>query len=288
MTAAKLPPTVDPKGRCGTNAGYLAHKARGESACQLCKDAVAADKRRRNEKDGGASARANSNRWNERNREAAAAKVQAWRDADPERARDANRRGSAKRRADPEKNARDKASAARTIQGYKDRTLDAVAADKARHHPDGLKRCGNKLGTSKRGCNEWLPVADFHNDMSNADGLDQLCKECRLSQTTGMPHWRVLVPLWEARGIDPTVCFYSGLPVQLGVRARDHVNPRERGGVNDWWNLVPCHPTVNSAKSDREPWAWVAANYPDALPRLRELFNPDYSPIIPIALEATA
>lgn len=35
-------PTRDKKGRCGTNAGYAAHRRRGEQACQKCKNARAA------------------------------------------------------------------------------------------------------------------------------------------------------------------------------------------------------------------------------------------------------
>jgi len=35
----KSPPTTDPRGRCGTRAGYAAHLRRGERACTACKQA---------------------------------------------------------------------------------------------------------------------------------------------------------------------------------------------------------------------------------------------------------
>lgn len=45
------PPTPDPKGRCGTRAGYAAHHRRGERACEDCKRANSAlEHQRRAEK----------------------------------------------------------------------------------------------------------------------------------------------------------------------------------------------------------------------------------------------
>lgn len=42
---AKARPTKDPKGRCGTTAGYSAHGRRGERPCGACRDAKAAKAR---------------------------------------------------------------------------------------------------------------------------------------------------------------------------------------------------------------------------------------------------
>lgn len=39
MRTTKKKPTTDPKGRCGSRAGYAAHGRRGESACAACKAA---------------------------------------------------------------------------------------------------------------------------------------------------------------------------------------------------------------------------------------------------------
>lgn len=36
MSANTKPPTTDPRGRCGTSAGYQAHRRRGEKACEAC------------------------------------------------------------------------------------------------------------------------------------------------------------------------------------------------------------------------------------------------------------
>lgn len=39
MSENKKAPTTDPRGRCGTTAGYQAHRRRGERACKACLDA---------------------------------------------------------------------------------------------------------------------------------------------------------------------------------------------------------------------------------------------------------
>lgn len=39
MSANKKAPTNDPKGRCGSRAGYVAHRRRGERACARCQAA---------------------------------------------------------------------------------------------------------------------------------------------------------------------------------------------------------------------------------------------------------
>lgn len=33
---------------------------------------------------------------------------------------------------------------------------------------------------------EWLPVANFHNDKQNADGLATICRECRKAYKEGV------------------------------------------------------------------------------------------------------
>lgn len=47
MSENKKKPTPDPKGRCGTAAGYQAHRRRGEQACDECRDAQTATNRAR-------------------------------------------------------------------------------------------------------------------------------------------------------------------------------------------------------------------------------------------------
>lgn len=47
MSENKKSPTVDPKGRCGTAAGYQAHRRRGEKACDECRAAQTATNRAR-------------------------------------------------------------------------------------------------------------------------------------------------------------------------------------------------------------------------------------------------
>lgn len=47
---SKTAPTPDPKGRCGTEAGYLAHLRRGERACGACREAHNARARERYER----------------------------------------------------------------------------------------------------------------------------------------------------------------------------------------------------------------------------------------------
>lgn len=53
--------------------------------------------------------------------------------------------------------------------------------------------------------------------------------------------WNWLLKEWEGR------CAYCG-----GVPdTEDHIIPRSKGGVNAWWNLLPCCWSCNQLKADR-------------------------------------
>lgn len=61
-------------------------------------------------------------------------------------------------------------------------------------------------------------------------------------------------------------CVYCGRSVPDG--AVDHFVPRERGGTDLPWNLVPACGRCNSSKKDHEPVAWMrAAGVPDSTAR---------------------
>lgn len=58
-------------------------------------------------------------------------------------------------------------------EDYAARTPAQTLADRARIHPDGLKRC-----PSPSGCGFLLPLEDFAEDTHQAAGLASLCRSC--------------------------------------------------------------------------------------------------------------
>lgn len=55
---------------------------------------------------------------------------------------------------------------------------------------------------------------------------------------------------WQANGIDPTRCYYTG--EELGPDFHlDHMTPQSRGGSHSMSNLVPCTPAANVIKGTR-------------------------------------
>lgn len=60
-----------------------------------------------------------------------------------------------------------------------------------------------------------------------------------------------LLTYWESVGIDPTVCFYTGVSLLDVEWHIDHMIPVTRGGAHALDNLVPCSAVVNSSKGTR-------------------------------------
>lgn len=60
---------------------------------------------------------------------------------------------------------------------------------------------------------------------------------------------------WGPR--DTWKCVYCGRSAPDG--AVDHFVPRERGGTDLPWNLVPADHTCNRSKGAHDPWAWMQA-----------------------------
>ncbi|WP_420621994.1 HNH endonuclease [Candidatus Poriferisodalis sp.] len=54
-------------------------------------------------------------------------------------------------------------------------------------------------------------------------------------------------------------CAYCGAPLRDGVRTRDHVYPRSRGGTNRRGNLIPACRECNASKGDMAPGQWLAS-----------------------------
>ncbi|MBS1690763.1 MAG: hypothetical protein JST91_00830 [Actinobacteria bacterium] len=59
-----------------------------------------------------------------------------------------------------------------------------------------------------------------------------------------------LLAYWQAVGIDPTRCYYTGELLGDGWQL-DHMTPLARGGPHAVWNLVPCLASVNNLKQDK-------------------------------------
>jgi hypothetical protein len=52
------------------------------------------------------------------------------------------------------------------------------------------------------------------------------------------------------RSQDPASwCHYCGGPGETW----DHIYPRSKGGIGEWWNLVPCCTPCNQRKANRLP-----------------------------------
>lgn len=118
------------------------------------------------------------------------------------------------------------------------RTNAEIAAEQARRHPDGTKRC--------RRCREELPLSDFSADRSNLDGLQKVCRACN--------HIRPdVIEYWEAHGIDADTCVYCGGPYEH----TDHIRPLALGGPDEPWNLAPACANCNLRKSARPTHEWI-------------------------------
>lgn len=59
-----------------------------------------------------------------------------------------------------------------------------------------------------------------------------------------------LLAHWDAEGVDPTRCYYTGQVLGDGWHL-DHMTPLSRGGEHVVENLVPCLPDVNLDKRNR-------------------------------------
>jgi hypothetical protein len=67
-----------------------------------------------------------------------------------------------------------------------------------------------------------------------------------------------LLSYWEAQGIDPTRCYYTG--EELGADFHlDHMTPLSQGGAHAVWNIVPCSPVANMSKQDRTAEEYLSA-----------------------------
>lgn len=51
-------------------------------------------------------------------------------------------------------------------------------------------------------------------------------------------------------------CAYSGETLTKGTRSLDHIEPLNRGGEHEIWNLVPMVRSLNSSKSDKDMLEW--------------------------------
>lgn len=65
-----------------------------------------------------------------------------------------------------------------------------------------------------------------------------------------------LTPRLTNRGLferDQNICLYCGSSYSVHTLTRDHVQPKSRGGANEWENCVSACKKCNSYKGDRTP-----------------------------------
>ena len=168
-------------------------------------------------------------------RERAKAHAAAARERDPEGVRAAERAG---RRANP---AASRATDRRKREGYAARSPEEVAAARLRLRPAGTKRC--------RACDRGLPLGDFAERSTTADGLQDECRGCRYDRTARRLVRRCMAR-WEE--LDLWACAYCGHPWEHV----DHVLARSRGGSDEPENLVPACAECNLSKNDRPVVEW--------------------------------
>ena len=51
-------------------------------------------------------------------------------------------------------------------------------------------------------------------------------------------------------------CAYSGITLSKETRSLDHIEPINKGGVNEIWNVVPMYRAYNSRKQDKDMLEW--------------------------------
>lgn len=158
----------------------------------------------------------------------------------------ANQRASARRRIESGRRAEDQR---RYAARYAARADGELAADRARLRPDGVKRC--------RRCSATLPLAEFRENRTRADGLADSCRSCdgtHLYRATASAERR---DSW-------TACVYCHAPAQHG----DHVVALSRGGADIEENLAPACADCNLSKGARDLFDWrpdllaVVADWP--------------------------
>lgn len=71
---------------------------------------------------------------------------------------------------------------------------------------------------------------------------------------------------WSAHGIDAWTCWICCGPIAPGDRHIEHVVPRARGGSDEPSNLRPSDSRCNLAKSDDDPWPYLASVWDDIDP----------------------
>lgn len=230
-TTTKVAPTAGP--RCGSYAGYLAHRRRGESACQACREAVSARNRLRRS-------------------------TLAGREA----IRAANRRFRSTPEGREATNAASRRAHHAALNRLRARTEAEADADFRAKWPGG-KPCP--------GCGELLPASAFHRQWTTTDGRQRRCDRngCR-HRHARQKQLDKLRAHWVARGLDPDLCAYCG---EAPIEHVDHFYPSSKGGPDHPDNYVGSCPKDNLAKSDRDPFEWLAAAHPDRLDFFRALFT---------------
>jgi hypothetical protein len=168
-----------------------------------------------------------------------------WREANPEKAREKERRRVV--------SGRKTESDRKTLASRRARSPEQIEADRRRLRPDGVKRCRS---------GHWLPFEAFSVDNSKADGLNNKCRAC---DNAGL--LRAALPRWE--DADHWRDAYTG----EDFAEVEHTIPKSAFGPgdadpNDAQNLLPASVWTNrgqGGKHTKAPLDFVEELYPGLL-----------------------
>ena len=228
--APKLPPTPDP--RCGTIAGYSAHRRRGESACPACH----------------AANRNRSRESHRRYRATPAGQV-------------ARRESHHRYLATPAGLATSRAATHAARDRLRNRTPEECDADFARLRPSG-KPC--------TGCGELLSAKAFSRNWTSSDGRERRCAPCTVRHRH-LKRDRKLRAHWEARGINPAACLYCDAPASELEHVLPKALGGSDDPSNLAPACPACNHGIGG-KHDRHPIEWLRATHPDRLDRIVQLY----------------
>lgn len=131
----------------------------------------------------------------------------------------------------------------------KARTPQEVAAARAAIRPEGAKWCYK--------CKADHSLTSFYNDISEPDGLAQVCSDCMKAYQDEY-HKKEFEDYWQANGI-PLTCYVCGAPYEHN----DHVIPSILGGTDDPENRLPMCAHHNTSKNGTPLLQWLRAQHPE-------------------------
>lgn len=258
----KKPPTVDPKGRCGTFAGSRAHARRGESCCDPCLDEQRAyvrrkQQERRSRPEVQAQERERSQLPEVKARQSECAKKYRAEHLEEVRARERAHDWKRRHPEDPEgAMARHDQRAEELAKKKRERAeWDAFLAT-----PGGAAYLED-LAEAKRLLWQDTRRKQWRNKRRRAMATPGSPRRVRELAKRNRERYGGKVPGVPTSGtLQDRLDYYGGRCWMCGADTYevglhwDHVKPLSKGGADALCNLRPSCPTCNTAKSDQWPY----------------------------------